>query len=183
MSNTAPSRADPVVVFPLGQWCPPQETPQPHPPQGYEIGPTIHDVNSLWPGDAIWWQRSGSTLAQVMACCLTATNHYLNQCWHIIMVQWHSYEGSFTIDTSAIDISLKITLLEFTLNLPGVNELTCPGRIKPASSENFCSISTCSLYAPETQLPLSSSLQNFATSIFSVYQKHLWPNCCQCNIL
>ena len=37
-------------------------------------------VNSLWPGDAIWWHRSGSTLAQVMACCLTAPSHYLNQC-------------------------------------------------------------------------------------------------------
>ena len=32
MSNTTPSRADPVVVFPLGRWCPPQETSQPHPP-------------------------------------------------------------------------------------------------------------------------------------------------------
>ena len=32
MSNTAPSRADPVVVFPLGRWCPPQETSQPPPP-------------------------------------------------------------------------------------------------------------------------------------------------------
>ena len=34
MSNTAPSRADPVVVFPYSRWCPPQETSQPHPPQG-----------------------------------------------------------------------------------------------------------------------------------------------------
>ena len=35
--------------------------------------------------------RSGSTLAQVMACCLTAPSHYLNQCWLIISeVQWHS---------------------------------------------------------------------------------------------
>ena len=33
MSNTAPSRADPMVVFPLSPWCPPQETSQPHPPQ------------------------------------------------------------------------------------------------------------------------------------------------------
>ena len=41
-------------------------------------------INSLWPGDAIWWHRSGSTLAQVMACCLTAPSHYLNQCWLII---------------------------------------------------------------------------------------------------
>ena len=49
-------------------------------------------VNLLWPSDAIWWQRSGSTLAQVMACCLTAPSHYLNQCWLIISeVQRHSY--------------------------------------------------------------------------------------------
>ena len=32
MSNTSPPRADPVVVFPLSWWCPPQETSQPHPP-------------------------------------------------------------------------------------------------------------------------------------------------------
>ena len=43
---------------------------------------------------AIWQQRSGSTLAQVMACCLTAPSHYLNQCWLIISkVLWHSSEG------------------------------------------------------------------------------------------
>ena len=41
-------------------------------------------VNSLWPSDAIWRKRSGSTLAQVMDCCLTAPSHYLNQCWLII---------------------------------------------------------------------------------------------------
>ena len=37
MSNTAPSRADPVLVFPLGWWCPPQETSQPHPPH-FQVG-------------------------------------------------------------------------------------------------------------------------------------------------
>ena len=33
-----------------------------------------HDmhINSLWPSDAIWWHRSGLTLAQIMACCLMA---------------------------------------------------------------------------------------------------------------
>ena len=40
--------------------------------------------NSLRPSDVIWQHRSGSTLAQVMACCLTAPSHYLNQCWLII---------------------------------------------------------------------------------------------------
>ena len=41
-------------------------------------------INSLGPSDTIWRQRYGSTLAQVMACCLTAPSHYLNQCWLII---------------------------------------------------------------------------------------------------
>ena len=49
-------------------------------------------LNSLWPSDTICRQRSGSTLAQVMACCLTAPSHYLNQCWLIISeVQWRPY--------------------------------------------------------------------------------------------
>ena len=50
-------------------------------------------VNSLWPSDTIWWHRSWSTLVQVMACCLTAPSHYLNQYWLIISkVLWHSSE-------------------------------------------------------------------------------------------
>ena len=60
-------------------------------------------VNSLWPSDAIWQQRPGSTLAQVMACCLTAPSHYLNQCWLIISgVQWHSYQGNFMQTKSSL---------------------------------------------------------------------------------
>ena len=46
--------------------------------------PRGQGVNSLWPSDTIWWHRSRSTLAQVMACCLTAPSHYLNQWWLII---------------------------------------------------------------------------------------------------
>ena len=45
---------------------------------------------ALWPGYAIWWHRSGSTLAQVMACCLMAPSHYLNLWWLFVNeVQWH----------------------------------------------------------------------------------------------
>ena len=41
-----------------------------------------------------------STLAQVMACCLTAPSHYLNQCWLIFSkVQWHSVESKLTTDS------------------------------------------------------------------------------------
>ena len=45
---------------------------------------TLYCFNSLWPSYAIWRPRSGSTLAQVMACCLTALSHYLDQCWLLI---------------------------------------------------------------------------------------------------
>ena len=62
----------------------------------------VQHINSLWPSDAIWQQWSESTLAQVMACCLMAPSHYLNQCWLIISkVQRHSSEGNFIRDTSA----------------------------------------------------------------------------------
>ena len=49
-------------------------------------------INTLWPSDSTWWHRSGSTLVQVM----TATGHYLNQCWNIVnwilirnKIQWN----------------------------------------------------------------------------------------------
>ena len=60
------------------------------------------EFNSLWPNDTIWWHTYGSTLAQVMACCLTAPSHYLNQCWlHISDILWHSPESNFTISAPA----------------------------------------------------------------------------------
>ena len=43
----------------------------------------VMSINSLWPRDAVWRHRSGSTLAQVMAWCLIAPSHYLNQCWPV----------------------------------------------------------------------------------------------------
>ena len=60
--------------------------------------------NSLWP-------RSGSTLAQVMACCLMAPSHYQNRCWLIITkVLLHSSNGNFT--SSVTKINMKITHLK-----------------------------------------------------------------------
>ena len=50
----------------------------------HELGVTrlslchVDYLNSLWPIDVIWRQGSRSTLAQIMACCLTAPSHYLN---------------------------------------------------------------------------------------------------------
>ena len=49
----------------------------------HHTSPTVSTYNSLWPGDAIWWHKSSSTTDQRMACCLTASSHYQNQCWLI----------------------------------------------------------------------------------------------------
>ena len=60
-------------------------------------------VNSLWPSDVVWRQGSRSTLAQVMACCLTAPSHYLNQCWLMISeVLWYSPDSNFAENTKQI---------------------------------------------------------------------------------
>ena len=57
----------------------------------HSLASSYQSINLLWPGDAIWRHGSRSTLALVMARCLTAPSHYLNQCWLIIReVPWHS---------------------------------------------------------------------------------------------
>ena len=77
--------------------------------------------------DAICRHRSGSTLAQVMACCLTAPSHYLNQCWPIINgVLWYSPHNNFTVSTWDISkcyVNLKIIILKLQPHFPGANEL------------------------------------------------------------
>ena len=77
--------------------------------------------NSFWSSDAIWRHRSGSTLTQVMACCLTvltAPSHYLNQCWLVISeVPWHSPESKFR-GAQAIGLHMKITLQKLLLPSP-----------------------------------------------------------------
>ena len=82
--------------------------------------------NSLWPGDVIWWHRTGSILALVMACWLMVPSHYLNQCWLIInQVQWESPEGNLQgiPQLSITKIRLKIIKWKFHSNFQGVNGL------------------------------------------------------------
>ena len=83
-------------------------------------------VNSMGPSDAIWQQKSGSTLAQVMACCLTAPSHYLNQCWLIISEVSDIHIRAISQEMpqpSITKICFKITCLKFYSNFPGANEL------------------------------------------------------------
>ena len=70
-------------------------------PLGFLLGPWLLKMllylqfTSLWPGDAIWQQSLGSILAQVMACCLAAPRHYINQWWLIInkvTITWGQFQ-------------------------------------------------------------------------------------------
>ena len=70
----------------------------------WRLGTYRFHSSSLWPSDAIWQQGSRSKLVQVMACCLMAPSHYLNQHWLIITkVQWCSSEGNFAWDITSIN--------------------------------------------------------------------------------
>ena len=68
----------------------------------------------------------GPRSTQVMAWCLMAPSHYLNQSWLLISeVLWHSPEDNFTgmFTISILDISLKITNLGLQPHHPWYNEL------------------------------------------------------------
>ena len=112
----------------IGTACCPFTRLQPHTGHKFATGNLKQYISFNWlgPSDAIWRWRSWSTLVQVMACCLTAPSHYLNQCWLIIStVQCHPSESNFTKDTSAIsEITLKMTYLKFCSYRPGANELS-----------------------------------------------------------
>ena len=72
-------------------------------------------MNALWSTQAILRQRTVSSLAQVMAYCLTAPSQHLN---HLVsVVQWQSHEDNFTKYTyhnhqlPGDEINLKIIYL------------------------------------------------------------------------
>ena len=134
--------------------------------------------NSLWPSDAIWQQGSWSTLAQVMACCLMAPSHYLNQCWFIIIgVLWHSPESGFTRGAHEFicDVCWKIIFWKFQPHLPGANEL------------NACSVNAKLHYIPRIMVmrfvafcfgigPYSTHiLQGYFTGTWAI----IWLSQCQ----
>ena len=80
---------------------------------------TDHAPLTVRPSDVTWRHRSGSTLAQVMACCLTAPSPCLNQCWLFAYhhLRWQSLEGNFT-KVSQSSIKLQNYLFNISFNSP-----------------------------------------------------------------
>ena len=72
--------------------------------------------NSLRHTDAIWRHGFESTFVKVMACCLTAPIHYLNQCWRAINeILWHSLQGNTY--TNIQDINPKVVFEIYTVEI------------------------------------------------------------------
>ena len=104
----------------------------------------------LWLTDAIWQQRSGPTLAQIIACCVTASSQYQNQRWRIGDL------GAFprTAEDIISKTRLQITFSKMHSDFPGANELNryfCCSIV----AGNLISLQVCLLIA-QGPLTLSS---------------------------
>ena len=76
--------------------------------------------------DTIWQHRTGSTMVQAMACCLTASSYYLNQCWLFNSeTQWQSLQkfSQEIPQPPTLKICLEITYSKLYSNLPKAIEL------------------------------------------------------------
>ena len=147
--------------------------------RSYEENVSNFVVNSLRPSDTIWRQRSGSTLAQVMACCQDIA--WTNIFWLIISeVQWHSYQANFTRDIpqpSLTKIHLKITYLKFHSNFSGANELTLFLLMSSHSDNSLCYETTpYQNYTRKTDYTTTETIWNGydQSNIYLIYQFLYW---------
>ena len=116
-------------------------------------------LNSLWRSDAIWWHRSVSTLAQVMACCLTAPSHNQNQCSLqngpaiFLWQQIHSrYLGHQSLK-SAWKLLIKMLFESPTPRVQWVNSLWPSDAIwRHGSGSALTQVMVCCLTAPSHYL-------------------------------
>ena len=116
-------------------------------------------VNSVWPSDAIWPKRSGSTMVWVLACCLTAPSHYPNHCWLLIgEALWHSPGSNFTESAQAIILydqfhnhTYRVTVT--SLRDRWVNSLRLSDTIwRKRSGSTLAQVMACCLTAPSHYL-------------------------------
>ena len=81
-------------------------------------------INSQWPSDAICWCRSRSTLANVIAYCLTALSYNLNQSW-LFIIRFCSHQLiaiSRPVPKLLFSIGLTIILLKLLPHVQWVNQ-------------------------------------------------------------
>ena len=88
-----------------------------------QLGDLMDDCLSHWP---MLRYRTGSTLVQVMACCLVTPSHDLSQCWHhqeSLVPSLRQFHWKCSRCISIIRICRNITHLKLPPDLSTTNEL------------------------------------------------------------
>ena len=82
-------------------------------------------INTLAPCNTILYFETWSALVQIMACCLMAPIHYLNQCWLIINVSfyWRTFWRKCSKYQNSSATYLRITHLRLQPHFPEMNKL------------------------------------------------------------
>ena len=101
--------------------------------------------------------KSGSTLVQVMACCLTTPSHFLNLFWLIISeILWHSHESNIT--PSALATLLCDEFENYTFKITAISHsghwVTCV-QYQPSGQHNHV-MATWYTEVSQTQIMLTS---------------------------
>ena len=113
--------------------------------------------NSLMPYDTRWHQGYSFTLVQVMACCLAAPTHYLNQYW--------SLRNKLQLNLNKKYFSLKN--MHFKCCLQNVSHF-----FLPVSSSILLSTSRCCQWSPKSTsqghtCSRKSSVPQILTTVYS----------------
>ena len=96
----------------------------------------------------------GLTVVQVMAWCLTALRHYLDQCWLTInKMLWHSFQGNVYLNTQYIISQRVFTICIFEI---------------PATWLRICSVA-CGHAVTEK---MSMSIKSFKVSLHRPLGRH-----------
>ena len=89
-----------------------------------------------------WWRPMAmeifSTWVQVMACCLTASSHYLNQrSLTINATIWHSVLGIFYFNTQALKSQIVFELHAFVITITSHRGQCVNSTMMTSSNESF----------------------------------------------
>ena len=96
--------------------------------KGMERLDEAQTINPLYPSDAIWDHRTWSTLVQVMAWCLRAPSHYLNQCW-LTMKSGHIHLRACLFSKSSLARLQEFwnsSICLYEINRKNLFKSTCP---------------------------------------------------------
>ena len=141
-------------------------------------------VNSLWPSDAIWRDRSMSTLAHVMAWCLMAPSHYMNQCWLIISQVCYSHKSNFIGIAQDVDLGNKLVNCIFLIIFPSARGQWVSSLRPKQCGQCFAEDTCICIYLFERQsLSISIEICSLSVHQFSIGSGNdLVPNRWETNI-